>query len=62
VARSVAEGFRVFQKTLEGEQLGISGVSIDEEAVRMISYQRTFQASARYIATISELLDVLVNL
>jgi flagellar hook-associated protein 1 FlgK len=62
VARAVAEGFRVFEHTLEGQQLGISGVSIDEEAVNMIVYQRAFQASARFIATISELLDVLVNL
>ncbi len=62
VTRSVADGFRVFQATLEGEHLGISGVSIDEEAVRMLSYQRTFQASARYIQTVSELLDLMVNL
>jgi flagellar hook-associated protein 1 FlgK len=62
VARAVAEGFRVFQRTLEGQQLGISGVSIDEEAVNMITYQRAFQASARFISTISDLLDVLVNL
>jgi flagellar hook-associated protein 1 FlgK len=62
VSRAVAEGFRVFQRTLEGQQLGISGVSIDEEAVNMITYQRAFQASARFISTISELLEVLVNL
>ncbi len=62
VTRSVAEGFRVFQATLEGEHLGVSGVSIDEEAVRMLSYQRAFQASARYIQTVSELLDIMVNL
>lgn len=62
VARSVAEGFRVFKGTLEGQHLAITGVSIDEEAIRMITYQRTFQASAKFIATISDLLDVLVNL
>jgi len=28
----------------------------------MIQFQRAFQASARFIRTISELLDVLVNL
>lgn len=60
--RAVAEGFRVFQQTLKGEQLGVSGVSIDEEAVRMLSFQRSFQASARYIQTVSELLDLIVNL
>ncbi|MEQ8790169.1 MAG: flagellar hook-associated protein FlgK [Pirellulaceae bacterium] len=62
VATAVAEGFRVFQRTLEGQQLGISGVSIDEEAVNMITYQRAFQASARFIATVSEMLDILVSL
>lgn len=62
LTRSVAEGFRVFQQTLEGQQLAVSGVNIDEEAVRMITYQRAFQASARVIATIGEMLDILVSL
>lgn len=62
VANSVAEGFRVFQQTLEGQQLAISGVSLDEEAIKLITLQRSFQASARLVATLSELLDVLVNL
>ena len=62
VARSVTEGYRVFEDALRGQQLSISGVSLDEEAVKMIQYQRAFQASARYIATVSDLLDVLVNL
>lgn len=62
VNRSVAEGLRVFQQTLEGQKLAKSGVSIDEEAVKMIEYQRVFQATARYIQTISDLLEVLINL
>jgi flagellar hook-associated protein 1 len=62
VAKSVTEGYRTFQAALDGQHLAISGVSIDEEAVRMIGYQRTFQASAKLISTISELLDTLVNL
>ncbi len=61
-ARAVAEGYRVFEQTLEGQHLAISGVSLDEEAVKMLSFQRMFQAAARFIATINELLDVLVNL
>ncbi len=62
VSKSVAEGLRQFGATLEGEHLAISGVSVDEEAVKIIQLQRTFQASARLISTISELLDTLVNL
>ena len=62
VAQAVADGARVFEESLEGQHLAISGVSIDEEVVRMIQYQRAFQASAKYIGTLSELLDILVNL
>jgi flagellar hook-associated protein 1 FlgK len=62
VAQSVAEGFRVFEGTLEGQQQAVSGVSLDEEAIKMITLQRIYQASARYIQTISELLDLLVQL
>jgi flagellar hook-associated protein 1 FlgK len=62
VATSVFEGFRVFEETLKGQHLAISGVSLDEEAVRLITFQRAYQASARFIATMSELLELLVNL
>ena len=62
VAQSLAEGFRVFEETLLGQKLAISGVNLDEEAVRMITLQRVYQASARYIRTLIELLDILVNL
>lgn len=60
--RSLAEGQRAFHATLESQQLSISGVSLDEEAVKMMTYQRAYQASARFIRTISELLETLVNL
>jgi len=62
VTRAVAEGSRVFEDTLRGQKLATSGVSLDEEAVRMISFQRSFQASAKYIATLAELFDILVGL
>jgi flagellar hook-associated protein 1 len=61
-AKSVAEGFRVFEGTLVGQQQAVSGVSIDEEAVKMMTMQRIYQASAKYIQTISEMLDELMKL
>lgn len=60
--QAVSQGFQIFHSSLEGQHLSISGVSIDDEAVKMLSYQRAYQAAARYIATINELLEVLVNL
>jgi flagellar hook-associated protein 1 FlgK len=62
VATAVYDGLQVFEETLYGQHLAISGVSLDEEAVKLITYQRAYQAAARYIATMSELLDILVNL
>lgn len=62
VTRSVAEGFRIFQQSLEGEQMSVSGVSLDEEATRMMAYQRMYQMSAKFIANVSELLDALLAL
>ena len=38
-----------------------AGVSLDEEMSNLIMYQRSYQASARVITTIDELLDTLVN-
>jgi flagellar hook-associated protein 1 FlgK len=62
VAKSVAEGFRVFEGTLDGQLQAVSGVSIDEEAINLITLQRIYQASARFIQAAADLLDVLVNL
>ena len=62
VSKSVAEGFRTFEGTLQGQQQAVSGVSIDEEAVKMLTLQRIYQASAKYIQTISDLLEMLVKL
>ncbi len=62
VTAAAAEGARVFEQTLRGQKLSISGVNLDEEAVQMIQYQKSFQASARFIAAIQEMFDMLVNL
>ncbi len=62
IARAVAEGARVFEETLRGQKMATSGVSIDEEIMRMIAFQRSFQASAKYIATLNDLLGLLVTL
>ena len=62
-ARSaITDGFKSYEGTLLGKQLAVSGVNIDEEAVKLMAYQRAFQASAKFIATINELLDTVVNL
>lgn len=58
----VSDGLRNFYRTLESQHLATSGVNLDEEAVKMIFYQRAFQANSRLIQASSEMLEVLVNL
>lgn|SRR5574340_52724 len=38
-----------------------SGVSLDEEAVRLLEYQRAYEASARMISVLNELTQTLIN-
>ncbi|WP_297436570.1 flagellar hook-associated protein FlgK [uncultured Clostridium sp.] len=39
----------------------VSGVSLDEEAVNLVQFQHAYNANAKVIATVNELLDVVVN-
>ena len=46
---------------LETRRESISGVSIDEEMINLISFQYAYSASARVLTAIDEALDVLIN-
>jgi flagellar hook-associated protein 1 FlgK len=38
-----------------------AGVNLDEEMTNMLLFQRAYQASARVITTVDEMLDTLIN-
>ncbi|MGW8256983.1 MAG: flagellar hook-associated protein FlgK [Thermoguttaceae bacterium] len=61
-AQSAADAAQAFQSTIEGQNLAVSGVNLDEEAVQMIAYQRAYQASAKFIGVVSQLFEILVQL
>jgi flagellar hook-associated protein 1 FlgK len=46
---------------LQAQRDSVSGVSLDEEATNMMTLQRGYQASARFISVINQLTDELVN-
>ena len=52
----------VVRATLESERQSISGVSMDEEAIHMITFQRAFQGASRYVSIIDQMLDEVINL
>ncbi|NRY60078.1 flagellar hook-associated protein FlgK [Clostridium beijerinckii] len=46
---------------LENQKASVSGVSLDEEMTNLIQFQHAYQANAKMISTINELLDVVIN-
>jgi len=49
-------------ETLENRRDAVSGVSLDEEVVSLVRLQAAFQANARVIASVQQMLDELVSL
>ena len=47
---------------LQRQRDSVSGVSIDEEMTDMVKYQKAFEASARLVTTVDEMLDTILNL
>lgn len=46
---------------LNQQRESLSGVSLDEEATNLIKYQRAFQAAARLMTTMDEMLNTIIN-
>ena len=46
---------------LTNRRLAISGVSLDEEMANMVQFQLAYQASARFLVTLNEIYDTLIN-
>lgn len=61
-SKSLADAFAQYAATLEAESLSQTGVNLDEEAAKMLQYQRAYQASARVIQTANEIFDVMLRL
>ena len=57
-----ATGLEQFRQALLSQREQFSGVSLDEEAVRLIEFQQAYAASARVIRSVDELFDILVTL
>jgi len=60
--QAVTNGFTSFRDTLKTQREQTSGVSLDEEAIRVMNLQRNYQAAARIISVVDELLNTLINI
>ncbi|MEM8782172.1 MAG: flagellar hook-associated protein FlgK [Planctomycetota bacterium] len=61
-ARDQREADGIVRENLQTQQAALSGVNADEEAINLLQYQRAYQANARFISVVDELMQTLINL
>lgn len=59
---AVAKGAAGFRDSLMNQRQQISGVSLDEEAIQLMNFQHAYQAAARMVSTVDQLMTTLLNL
>ena len=60
-AKKTVKNHTALLASLEESRTSVSGVSLDEEMANMIQYQHAYQANAKIISTVDELLDLIIN-
>lgn len=61
-AASQADAATVVRDSLQAQREAVSGVSIDEESVNLLTYQRQYQGAAKYISTVDSMMQTLIEL
>lgn len=60
-AKRQVDNQEVLVTQVDSRRQSVSGVSIDEEMVNMIKFQHAYNAAARSLTTVDEILDKLIN-
>lgn len=60
-AKQLADNQQALTKQVDNAREQLAGVSLDEETVNMVSAQRAYEAAARVMSTIDQVLDTLIN-
>ncbi len=61
-ARTRSEATRLVRENLEAQRASVSGVDADEETLNLIQFQRQYQAAARFINVVDEMLQTLIGI
>lgn len=62
IARTNADAGQIVRQSLEAQRAALSGVSVDEESINLLNFQRQFQGAAQVISTADELLQTLISI
>lgn len=60
-AQNMVDGRTLLIQQIENKRESVSGVSLDEEMTNMIRFEHAYNAAARVINAMDEMLDVIVN-
>lgn len=61
-ARTTADAAALVRQGLEAQRSAVSGVSVDEESINLLTFQRQYQGAARFITVIDQLTQELIAL
>jgi flagellar hook-associated protein 1 FlgK len=61
-ATANAEASAAVTETLQAQRESLSGVSLDEEAINLMKFQRAFQGAARLVSVVDELMDTMLGM
>jgi len=61
-AQTMAENNRLFASQIENRRQSVQGVSLNDEAAQLVLFQRAYQAAARTVSIIDDLMEVTINL
>ena len=59
---TLAESQQLTVDTMDNQRQGVTGVSSDEELTNLIRFQHAYSASSRYITTVNDMLETLLNM
>lgn len=61
-AIAAVESSTIVKESLNAQMQSVSGVSLDEESINLLTFQRQFQAAARFISVIDETFQTLLSI
>lgn len=61
-ATTKAQSSSLVRQNLEAQRAAISGVSMDEESINLLNYQRQYQGAARFITVVDQMTQTLLGL
>ncbi|MCC6677060.1 MAG: flagellar hook-associated protein FlgK [Phycisphaerales bacterium] len=56
------EAATIVRESLDAQRAAVSGVSVDEEAINLLQYQRQYQGAARLISITDEMMQTLIQM